>query len=72
MNVQDFIAKKRRGERISMVTCYDAWSARLIAGRPSMGKQTLWRSAERMRVPLPPARMIEYLGTRLLISSPFQ
>lgn len=32
MNVQDFIAKKRRGERISMVTCYDAWSARLIAG----------------------------------------
>ena len=32
MNIQDFIAKKRRGERISMVTCYDAWSARLIAG----------------------------------------
>ena len=31
MNVQDFITKKRRGERISMVTCYDAWSARLIA-----------------------------------------
>ena len=31
MNIQDFIAKKRRGERISMVTCYDAWSARLIA-----------------------------------------
>jgi 3-methyl-2-oxobutanoate hydroxymethyltransferase len=31
MNVQDFIMRKRRGERISMVTCYDAWSARLIA-----------------------------------------
>ena len=32
MIIQDFIARKQRGERISMVTCYDAWSARLIAG----------------------------------------
>ena len=31
MNIQEFSAKKHRGERISMVTCYDAWSARLIA-----------------------------------------
>ena len=30
MNVQDFLKKKHDGERISMVTCYDAWSARLI------------------------------------------
>lgn len=30
MKVQDFAAKKQRGERISMVTCYDAWSAKLI------------------------------------------
>ena len=30
MKIQDFAAKKQRGERISMVTCYDAWSARLI------------------------------------------
>ena len=32
MNVQDFPRKKQNGERISMVTCYDAWSAKLIAG----------------------------------------
>lgn len=32
MNIQDFLRKKQNGERISMVTCYDAWSARLIAG----------------------------------------
>ena len=32
MNVQDFTRKKQNGERISMVTCYDAWSAKLIAG----------------------------------------
>ena len=31
MKIQDFAAKKQRGERISMVTCYDAWSARLIS-----------------------------------------
>ena len=31
MNVQDFPRKKQNGERISMVTCYDAWSAKLIA-----------------------------------------
>lgn len=31
MNVQDFFGKKQNGERISMVTCYDAWSAKLIA-----------------------------------------
>ena len=32
MNIQDFPRKKQSGERISMVTCYDAWSAKLIAG----------------------------------------
>jgi 3-methyl-2-oxobutanoate hydroxymethyltransferase len=32
MNVQDFFRKKQQGQRISMVTCYDAWSAKLIAG----------------------------------------
>lgn len=31
MKIQDFASKKQRGERISMVTCYDAWSAKLIA-----------------------------------------
>jgi 3-methyl-2-oxobutanoate hydroxymethyltransferase len=32
MNVQEFLRKKQNNERISMVTCYDAWSAKLIAG----------------------------------------
>lgn len=32
MKVQDFSLRKQRGDRISMVTCYDAWSAKLIAG----------------------------------------
>lgn len=31
MNIQDFYTKKHDGERVSMVTCYDAWSAKLIA-----------------------------------------
>jgi 3-methyl-2-oxobutanoate hydroxymethyltransferase len=31
MKIQDFAAKKRDGVPISMVTCYDAWSATLIA-----------------------------------------
>lgn len=31
MKVQDFRARKRDGVRISMVTCYDSWSAALIA-----------------------------------------
>jgi 3-methyl-2-oxobutanoate hydroxymethyltransferase len=31
VNVQDFASKKRNGVPISMVTCYDAWSAALIA-----------------------------------------
>jgi 3-methyl-2-oxobutanoate hydroxymethyltransferase len=31
VNVQDFASKKRDGVPISMVTCYDAWSAALIA-----------------------------------------
>lgn len=31
MIVQDFAERKRRGVPISMVTCYDAWSATLIA-----------------------------------------
>lgn len=31
MNIQDFHAKKRAGTPISMVTCYDSWSAALIA-----------------------------------------
>lgn len=29
--INDFAAKKEKGEKISMVTCYDAWSARIIA-----------------------------------------
>jgi 3-methyl-2-oxobutanoate hydroxymethyltransferase len=31
MNIQDFATKKQHGVPISMVTCYDAWSAALIA-----------------------------------------
>jgi len=31
MKIQDFSQKKRNGVPISMVTCYDAWSAALIA-----------------------------------------
>ncbi|MGD9252840.1 MAG: 3-methyl-2-oxobutanoate hydroxymethyltransferase [Holophagae bacterium] len=31
MNIRDFAAKKQQGVPISMVTCYDAWSAALIA-----------------------------------------
>jgi 3-methyl-2-oxobutanoate hydroxymethyltransferase len=31
MNIHDFAKKKRQGVPISMVTCYDAWSAALIA-----------------------------------------
>ena len=31
MKIQDFAKKKREGVPISMVTCYDAWSATLIA-----------------------------------------
>jgi 3-methyl-2-oxobutanoate hydroxymethyltransferase len=31
MNVRDFATKKQHGVPISMVTCYDAWSAALIA-----------------------------------------
>jgi 3-methyl-2-oxobutanoate hydroxymethyltransferase len=31
MNVQEFALKKREGVPISMVTCYDSWSAALIA-----------------------------------------
>lgn len=31
MKIQDFAIKKRHGVPISMVTCYDAWSAGLIA-----------------------------------------
>ena len=30
-NVLDFARAKQDGRRISMVTCYDTWSARLIA-----------------------------------------
>ncbi len=30
-SIQDFAAKKERKEKISMVTCYDAWSARIVA-----------------------------------------
>ncbi len=29
-NVTTFRQKKRRAEPISMVTCYDAWSARIL------------------------------------------
>jgi 3-methyl-2-oxobutanoate hydroxymethyltransferase len=31
MNVQDFLTRKRDGVPVSMVTCYDSWSAALIA-----------------------------------------
>lgn len=31
MNIHDFAKRKRQGVPISMVTCYDAWSAALIA-----------------------------------------
>jgi len=31
MNIHDFAKKKKQGVPISMVTCYDAWSAALIA-----------------------------------------
>jgi len=31
MNVLEFIAKKASGNKISMVTCYDHWSAKIIA-----------------------------------------
>ena len=30
MNVLDFAKRKRAGEKISMVTCYDYWSARIL------------------------------------------
>jgi 3-methyl-2-oxobutanoate hydroxymethyltransferase len=30
-SIQDFAAKKARHEKISMVTCYDSWSAKIIA-----------------------------------------
>ena len=36
--------------------------ARTMAGRPLMSKQTLCRSAECIRVPLPPARMMLMMG----------
>jgi len=31
MNIQDFLAMKQAGEKITMVTCYDYWSAKIIA-----------------------------------------
>jgi 3-methyl-2-oxobutanoate hydroxymethyltransferase len=31
MNVHDFAAAKKSGRKLSMVTCYDAWSAKIIA-----------------------------------------
>jgi 3-methyl-2-oxobutanoate hydroxymethyltransferase len=31
MNILDFVAKKKSGNKISMVTCYDNWSAKIIA-----------------------------------------
>ncbi len=30
MNIQDFSRRKQRGDKISMVTCYDFWSARIL------------------------------------------
>ena len=30
MNILDFAQRKCRGEKISMVTCYDYWSARIL------------------------------------------
>ena len=34
MNIQEFGRRKKTGNRLSMVTCYDAWSAKLIARTP--------------------------------------
>ncbi|MFP4209253.1 MAG: 3-methyl-2-oxobutanoate hydroxymethyltransferase [Wenzhouxiangella sp.] len=34
MTIPEFRQRKQTGQPISMVTCYDAWSARLIAGSP--------------------------------------
>ncbi|MGE3919416.1 MAG: 3-methyl-2-oxobutanoate hydroxymethyltransferase [Gammaproteobacteria bacterium] len=31
MNIRDFALKKSLGEKISVITCYDAWSAAIIA-----------------------------------------
>lgn len=31
MNILEFVAKKKTGNKISMVTCYDNWSAKIIA-----------------------------------------
>ena len=31
MNILDFYKKKKNGEKISMVTCYDYTSARILA-----------------------------------------
>lgn len=31
MNITELNARKRAGEKLTMVTCYDAWSARLLA-----------------------------------------
>jgi 3-methyl-2-oxobutanoate hydroxymethyltransferase len=30
-SIQDFASKKEQGKKISMVTCYDSWSAKIIA-----------------------------------------
>jgi len=32
MRIQDFAKKKEQGERISMISCYEAWSSALISG----------------------------------------
>ncbi len=34
MNVTDFISRKQAGDRLSMVTCYDHWSARILNQTP--------------------------------------
>lgn len=31
MQIQDFTARKQQGKKISMVTCYDSWSAKVIS-----------------------------------------
>lgn len=37
MTVLEFMALKRKQQKISMVTCYDTWSAKLISGTPIDG-----------------------------------
>ena len=52
MNVQDFARKKRDGVPISMVTCYDSWSAALIAETDAITMEAEHSGCEIACVPL--------------------